>query len=1302
MATILLSAAGAAIGSGFGGTALGLSGSVIGRAIGGAVGRSIDQRIIGAGSDPVETGRIDRFRISAVGYGVPMREVWGRMRVAGEVIWASRFNESMQSMRQTGGGKGSPKPVTQTFSYSVSLAISLCMGEASSVGRVWADGVEIAKNSLNIRFYPGNEDQLPDSKIEAVEGVGFAPSYRGTCYVVIEELQLSRFGNRVPQFSFEVIREAKGFAAATPSNIPQSVRAVALIPGSGDYSLATSPVHFNIAPGKNKTANVHSVQDMSDFQLSLNQMTDELPNCEAVSLVVSWFGSDLRCGHCRVKPKVEQNLNDSRAMPWKVSGVLRSGASVVPSAGGRPIYGGTPSDQSVVAAIKAIRASGKSVMFYPFILMDQLQDNGLPDPWSEANSQPELPWRGRITLSRAPGLPGSSDRTSAAEVELNAFLGSANPNDFTQSEDTVHFANPAEWGYRRFILHYAHLCVLAGGVDSFCIGSELRSLTQIRAQANAFPMVVALRQLAAEVKSILGFGTKVSYAADWSEYFGYHVDGDVFFHLDPLWADPSIDFVGIDNYMPISDWRDNKDHKDKEWNSIYNIEYLLANIAGGEGFDWYYEGSDAENQQIRRPISDGAFGEDWVFRYKDMKGWWSNQHHDRVGGDRNSIPSPWLPGMKPIRFTEYGCAAVDKATNQPNKFLDSKSSESCLPRASNGERDDYIQLQYLRAMAIFWNDEVNNPQAAQYAGRMIDFGNSFVWAWDARPYPDFPGNSNVWSDTGNYARGHWLNGRSSNQQLSDVVADLCRDELTQDCVDVSELYGVLRGYHADSSDSPRSKLQTLSFVFGFDIVEVEGTLAFSHRDGVAVREIDERNLVVSSDARWLNKVLSGSASTPPSCVRLNYIEADNDFEVRSIEAAYSQGASSVATDSECSILLSEVEAQTVVDRWLAEARKSKDSCQFSLPRSYLSLSNGDVVSIFDSDYRIDSIEFAEAIRFDATRVNAGAYLKGASLSSRPLRISPVPASPIYATFLDLPLVTGSEIPTSPYLAAVVDPWPGPVALWDSATDSGFNLNTTLSAPATLGVLMAPLTKSWSGLWDRSSKVSVSLSSGILLSVLPSDVLNGSNLAAIGDGSPENWEIVQFVSADLVAPDTYEISMLLRGQFGTNATCPAIWPAGSLFVVLDSSVKQIDLAMSARGLERFYRIGQLEKGYTDSNVSSHVATFNGIGLRPYSVAHLRALRGADASVLVSWVRRTRFDGDSWQSSEVPLGEELESYTLRVLANGVIVREVILSTQSWTYTPSMQFADLIGSSFLLSVAQNSRSFGSGPFVSVGVGG
>ena len=134
---------------------------------------------------------------------------------------------------------------------------------------------------------------------------------------------------------------------------------------------------------------------------------------------------------------------------------------------------------------------------------------------------------------------------------------------------------------------------------------------------------------------------------------------------DALEADPAIDFIGIDNYMPLADWRDGFEHADADWGAIYNLDYLKSNIAGGEGYDWYYRGPEAEALQDRTPITDGAYGEPWVFRYKDLLNWWSNAHHDRPGGVRSETATAWEPRSKPIWFTELGCAAVDKGRMSP-------------------------------------------------------------------------------------------------------------------------------------------------------------------------------------------------------------------------------------------------------------------------------------------------------------------------------------------------------------------------------------------------------------------------------------------------------------------------------------------------------------------------------------------------------------------------------------------------------------------------------------------------------------
>lgn len=401
MATIVLAAAGATIGSGFGGAVFGLSGAVIGRAVGATLGRVIDQRLLGAGSQAVETGRVDRFRLTGAGEGAAIARVWGRMRLGGQVIWASRFVEDRTVSR---GGKGTPRPASVDYSYSVSLAIALCEGEITGIGRIWADGVEIGREELAFRVYRGTEDQLPDPRIEAVEGAGRVPAYRGIAYVVIEDLGLGRFGNRVPQFSFEVVRRAD---AGDVPDLTSGVRAVALMPGTGEYALATTPVHYAKGPGENVSANVNSPSGRADVETSFSALREELPNVGSVALIVSWFGDDLRCGDCALRPKVEYATQDGVGMPWEVCGLPRAQAVEIARVEDRPIYGGTPADASVIEAIAAIRAGGQAVLFYPFILMEQLAGNSLPDPYSGGAGQAVLPWRGRITSSLAPGVAGS-------------------------------------------------------------------------------------------------------------------------------------------------------------------------------------------------------------------------------------------------------------------------------------------------------------------------------------------------------------------------------------------------------------------------------------------------------------------------------------------------------------------------------------------------------------------------------------------------------------------------------------------------------------------------------------------------------------------------------------------------------------------------------------------------------------------------------------------------------------------------------------------------------------------------------
>ncbi len=449
MATMLLAAAGSAIGSAFGGAFLGFSAATIGGAIGTFAGSVIDSLIIGslAPDQRIEGAKLDDLRLTSATEGAVIPRLYGTMRLGGNIIWATDFREEQFRQTQGGGKGGGPKVVTEGYRYYASFAVALCEGPIGGVCRIWADGKPFDVPGAVIRVHLGTESQMPDPFIEAKEGAGQAPAYRGVAYVVFEDLALESFGNRLPQLSFEVIRPSPD-----PGAMERVVRAVNLIPSAGEFVYATETVtRTTAAPGLwgssggNGTStpeNENSVEGLPDLVASLNRLDAALPDCEAVSLVVSWFGTDLRAGNCQIKPGVESATKTTTPMDWWVNGVTRAAAHVVSTVDGGPAYGGTPTDAAVVHAIQELKARGKRVTFYPFILMDIPAANTLPNPYSPNGTtpgQPVYPWRGRITCAPAAGFAGTVDKTAAAGTQVAAFFGSATPGQFAVSGTTVNF-----------------------------------------------------------------------------------------------------------------------------------------------------------------------------------------------------------------------------------------------------------------------------------------------------------------------------------------------------------------------------------------------------------------------------------------------------------------------------------------------------------------------------------------------------------------------------------------------------------------------------------------------------------------------------------------------------------------------------------------------------------------------------------------------------------------------------------------------------------------------------------------------
>lgn len=191
MATIAL----AAVGAYFGGQT--------GAQIGAFIGQQIDAELFKG--PPREGPRLKELEVQTSSYGTQIPSIYGAMRVAGTVIWAT---DLIEKSNKISGGKGQRSTIE--YSYAVSMAVALSSKPAARLGRIWADGNLLRgaagdlKTGGQLRFYRGYGDQGADPLIASIEGENACPAYRGLCYIVFEELQLADFGNRIPSMTFEI------------------------------------------------------------------------------------------------------------------------------------------------------------------------------------------------------------------------------------------------------------------------------------------------------------------------------------------------------------------------------------------------------------------------------------------------------------------------------------------------------------------------------------------------------------------------------------------------------------------------------------------------------------------------------------------------------------------------------------------------------------------------------------------------------------------------------------------------------------------------------------------------------------------------------------------------------------------------------------------------------------------------------------------------------------------------------------------------------------------------------------------
>jgi hypothetical protein len=498
----------------------------------------------------------------------------------------------------------------------------------------------------------------------------------------------------------------------------------------------------------------------------------------------------------------------------------------------------------------------------------------------------------------------------------------------------------------------------------------------------------------------------------------------------------------------------------------------------------------------------------------------------------------------------------------------------------------------------------------------------------------------------------------------------------------------------DRPMSARAAIEPLADAFAFDAAEQDGAIVFRPRGGAAVGELVEDDLALPDDGAPFR--LSRAQETElPREAAIGYSDVGADFRRAVASSRRLVGGSARIAHADLAAVMSDSAAARRAEIWLQDVWAGRESAEFALPPSLVALTPGDVVGLTLNGRR-RLLELRELVDTERRAVKARSidpevFDLPLALPARRAPEPPPAIGPVHALALDLPALDGAEPPVLLRVAVFAEPWPGAVAIWSSGDGESFALVAHSSAPSIMGETLDELPAGPTGRWQRA-RVRVKLYGGALSSLSNGALFAGGNAAALrrGDGA---WEIVQFGDAVLVGADIYELTRWLRGQAGSEQAIGDPLPAGAPFVVLDPHVVAV-----ARGLDALDRALQLRivsagRDHGDQAAFALEATPRSTALRPLAPVHLRATRAAEG-VTLTWIRRTRVNGDSW-SGEVPLGEQSEAYEVDILDGMDVLRTLSASQPSVLYAAADELADFGApqSSLSVRVVQLSATVGRG---------
>lgn len=524
----------------------------------------------------------------------------------------------------------------------------------------------------------------------------------------------------------------------------------------------------------------------------------------------------------------------------------------------------------------------------------------------------------------------------------------------------------------------------------------------------------------------------------------------------------------------------------------------------------------------------------------------------------------------------------------------------------------------------------------------------------------------------------------------ETVGEACADLVSRCGLDPAmvghaQINDELGGYVISNRANGLGALQPLALAYGFDLAEAWGSLRLQPR-GTAVHALIPVGELGARDAgtsrqepvRWPRR----PETELPKEAAITYRDPERDYQENTQRATRVSGSADANVSNEIPLTLGTDLARAFADRMLWEAWTSRQMVSVNLRDRFQFIEPGRCYFLQNAAglQRIKIVRLTRGAngvhRVDLRRDRVEVYR-----STAPGAVSPPAANEVSLPGdtewqpLDIPILREQDDDAGFYWAANNESpgWRG-MDLWRSIGGDYSHVDS-LGTAAAMGTVATATPAGPAHVWDWATVITVVVDSDDdeLTSVSEDEALNGSNLFWLGDPATGQGELLTYVTAALVAPNTYELSQLLRGRFGTEH---AIGTHGvnERLVMLPVSgygVRRSDFGLGDWGKERDYKpVSVLQ---TLADVTAEPFTNTGEGKRPYAPVQIESSRDGSDDVTIVWTRRSRIPQPGLGYGLVPIGEATEAYEVDILDGADVVRTIATATPEVIYTAAEQTAD-----------------------------